>query len=88
MTRLVHRCTLLLAALTMVAANARSEEVLDNKAIVRMVAAGLAADVVETKIERTSGRYDLSADGLIALKNAGVPDRPRQRPTCRMPCWS
>jgi hypothetical protein len=75
MTRTVICCTLLIAALMLVVADARSEEILDNNTIVRMISAGLAPDVVELKVERTTGHYDLSAEGLIALKNAGVPDR-------------
>lgn len=49
-------------------------EVLDNAAVVRMVGAGLGADVVTLKIERSQARFDTSTDALIAL-------RPR---TCRM----
>jgi hypothetical protein len=51
-----------------------SSEVLDNDAITRMVRAGLTAEVIALKIERTAGRYDVSADALIALKTSGAPD--------------
>ena len=51
-----------------------ASEVLDNAAVVRMVSAGLGADVIVLKIERSQGAFDTSADGLIALKDAHVPD--------------
>jgi len=69
---IVFSCVL--CAVLVVAGVGHAEEILDNAAVVRMVSAGLAADVIELKIERTAGRYDVSADALIALKKAGVPD--------------
>ncbi len=51
-----------------------ASEVLDNAAVVRMVAAGLGPDLIVLKIERSQGSFDTSTDGLIALKNAHVPD--------------
>jgi hypothetical protein len=63
-----------LSAVFVVVGDAHADEILDNAAIVRMVSAGLAADIIELKIERTAGRFDVSADALIALKNARVPD--------------
>lgn len=71
MSKRTLRSIALLACFALVA---HADEVLDNAAIVRMVRAGLSTDIVVMKIERTAGRYDLSADGLIALKNAGVAD--------------
>lgn len=56
------------------AARLLAAEVLDNAAVVRMVGAGLGADVVTLKIERSQARFDTSADALIALKAAHVPD--------------
>src|SRR6266566_4317375 len=49
-------------------------EVLDNAAVVKMVSAGLGPDVITLKIEHSQGAFDTSTDGLIALKNAHVPD--------------
>ena len=46
----------------------------DNDAIVRMVKAGLAEDLILQTVRTQLGHYDLSADGLIALHQAGVPD--------------
>lgn len=56
------------------AARLFAAEVLDNAAVIRMVGAGLGADVVTLKIERSQARFDTSTDALIALKAAHVPD--------------
>lgn len=45
---------------------------LTNADVVKMVRAGLGEPVVVAAIQATPGNYDISPDGLIALKNAGV----------------
>ncbi|MGH9422564.1 MAG: hypothetical protein ACRD3J_21485, partial [Thermoanaerobaculia bacterium] len=62
-------CLLLLTSLSLFGA-----EVLDNATVVRMVAAGLSPDLIVLKIERSQGTFDTTADALIALKGAHVPD--------------
>jgi hypothetical protein len=49
-------------------------EVIDNATVVRLTTAGLSADLIVLKIDQSEGRFDTSADGLIALKGAGVAD--------------
>ena len=49
-------------------------EILDNAAVIRLVSAGLGADVIALKIEHSQAAFDTSTDGLIALKEAHVPD--------------
>lgn len=49
-------------------------EVLDNAAVLRLVASGLAPDVIVLKIEGTEAVFDTTTDGLVALKRANVPD--------------
>src|SRR5258708_37391827 len=61
--------TLFLLATPLLAA-----EVLDNAAIIRLVSAGLGGDVIVLKIEQSQVTFDTSTDGLIALKEAHVPD--------------
>jgi hypothetical protein len=63
-----------LTVLLLVAASAAANETLDNDVVTRLVKAGLSADVIVLKIQQSEGRFDVSADGLIALKTAGVPD--------------
>jgi hypothetical protein len=58
----------------LLAISVNASEVLNNTAVVRMVSAGLGADVIVLKIERSDGAFDTSADDLIALKGAHVPD--------------
>ena len=52
----------------------RGDEILDNSSVVRMVKAGLAADVILLKIEQSQTRFDVTTDALIALKTQSVPD--------------
>jgi hypothetical protein len=47
---------------------------LTNDAIVGMVKAGLGEEGVLDKIKRSPGQYDVSVQGLIRLKEAGVSD--------------
>lgn len=48
---------------------------LDNRAVLRMVAAGLSEDVIVGTILTRPGDYKLEADDLIQLKMNKVPDR-------------
>lgn len=50
------------------------EEVLTNESIIKMVNAGLKTETIIRKIEASRSDFDLSTDGLIALKKANVPD--------------
>jgi len=47
---------------------------LTNKDVIKMVKAGLPADVIVQAIKSSTPDFDVSADGLIALKHDGVPD--------------
>ena len=57
-------CTLLVA-----------QQALNNDSLIKMVKAGLSEDVIIITINASTGAYDTSADGLIALKAAGVSDK-------------
>jgi hypothetical protein len=50
-------------------------EILTNADVVKMVQAHLSADVIVQQIESNPGNYVLTTNGLIRLKQAGVPDR-------------
>jgi hypothetical protein len=52
-----------------------AQQALNNDSIIKMVKAGLTDDVIVATINATSGAYDTSPDGLIALKQAGVSDK-------------
>jgi hypothetical protein len=50
-------------------------KVMTNADVVKMAAAGLSGDIIANTIRQAPGHsFDLSIDGLIALKKAGVPD--------------
>jgi hypothetical protein len=57
-----------------IAFTVHAAEVLDNATVVRMTKAGLSAEVILLKISQSEARFDTSAEGLIALKSAGVAD--------------
>jgi hypothetical protein len=52
-----------------------AQQALNNDSIIKLVKAGLSEDLIVTTINAAPGTYDISADGLIALKTAGVSDK-------------
>lgn len=52
-----------------------AQERLTNDAIVKMVKSGLPESVIVQKIRTSQKEFDTSADALIKLKGAGVPDK-------------
>ena len=54
---------------------AAAQQALNNDAIIKLAKAGLSDDLIVTTINSQAGAYDTSADGLIALKSAGVSDK-------------
>ena len=47
-------------------------ETIDNRAVIEMSKAGLSQEIILKKISSSNSAFDISAPGLIALKNAGV----------------
>lgn len=52
----------------------RTEETLNNDAVVQMVSSGLSESIVIAKIKAANGSFDTSAAALQSLKKNGVPD--------------
>jgi hypothetical protein len=52
-----------------------AQQSFNNAAIIKLVKAGLSDDLVISTINSQAGTYDTSADGIIALKTAGVSDK-------------
>jgi len=52
-----------------------AQQTFDNDAVIKLCKAGLSEDLIVTTINGSSGNYDTSANGLIALKAAGVSDK-------------
>ncbi len=65
---------LLLALLLILNANAQQTEVITNHTIIQLHTAGLGKEVIKAKIQSASCNFDLSTDGLIALKKAAIPE--------------
>jgi hypothetical protein len=57
-----------------VVAAAQGTATLTNDDVIKMVRARLGENIIVTTIESSSARFDVSPAGLIALKDAGVPD--------------
>jgi len=54
---------------------AAAQQALDNDAVIKLVKAGLSEDLIVSTVNASAGAYDTSANGLIALKTAGVSDK-------------
>lgn len=61
----------LMAACSLLAA----QQALNNDSVIKLVKAGLSDSLIVSTIDASPGTYDTSANGLIALKNAGVSDK-------------
>jgi hypothetical protein len=64
---------------------ARAQVALDNQSVTKMVKAGLDDAVILSMIKVQPGTYDVSADGVIALKAAGVSSRVIEAMTAKAP---
>jgi len=53
---------------------AQNADTVKNETIIKLKNAGLSNDVLKSKIQSSICKFDLSTDGLIALKTAGVKD--------------
>jgi len=51
------------------------EEVLTNESIIQLVQAGIGEELIIAKIQKSRRRFDLSVNGMVALKEAGVSNR-------------
>jgi hypothetical protein len=52
-----------------------AQQVLNNDSVIKLVKAGLSEDLIVTTINGAAGNYDISAEGIIAFKTAGVSDK-------------
>jgi len=51
------------------------EEILTNDSVIQLLKVGISEDVIISKIQKTKHSFDLSVNGMVALKQAGVSDR-------------
>jgi hypothetical protein len=47
----------------------------NNDAIIKLVKAGLSDDLIISTVQGQPGSYDISPNGMIAMKSAGVSDK-------------
>lgn len=52
-----------------------AQQALNNGSIIKLAKAGLSDDLIVSTINGSAGAYDTSANGLIALKTAGISDK-------------
>lgn len=52
-----------------------AQQVMNNDSVIKLVKAGLSDDLIVSTINASPGTYDTSANGLIALKQAGASDK-------------
>ena len=52
-----------------------AQQTMNNDSVIKLVKAGLSDDLIVSTINGSTGTYDTSADGLIALKSAGASDK-------------
>jgi hypothetical protein len=69
------RKLILAAILLLLCPLMRAQQTLNNDSIIKMVKAGLSADIVIAAVNSQPGHFDISPDGLIAMKKAGASDR-------------
>jgi hypothetical protein len=65
---------LVVLAVFLVSSVLGQSEILTNKSITSMLKAGLSSEIIVSKIEGTNAKFDVSTNGLIALKTQKVPD--------------
>ncbi len=70
----MRKCVLVLIFL-LICPLVNAQQVLNNDAVVKLIKAGLSEDLIVSTINASPGKYDTTADGLIALKGAGASDK-------------
>lgn len=52
-----------------------AQEALNNDSVIKLLKAGLSDDLIISTINGSPGKFDTSAEGIIALKSAGASDK-------------
>ncbi|MGA3082195.1 MAG: hypothetical protein ABSD44_12620 [Terracidiphilus sp.] len=52
-----------------------AQQTMNNDSVIKLVKAGLSDDLIVSTINGSTGTYNTSADGIIALKTAGASDK-------------
>jgi hypothetical protein len=65
---------ILLTTLICLSATAQQTDTLTNEKVIKLYAAGFSKDVLKSKIHNSTVTFDVSFDGMLKLKKAGIPD--------------
>jgi hypothetical protein len=68
-----------LLAVLFTAVPAGAQQGLTSGDIIKMRSAGLSESIILSSVNNQPAAYDTSTDGLLALKQANVPERVRRR---------
>jgi len=52
-----------------------AQQILTNDSVIKLAKAGLSDDLLVSTINASPGKFDVTADGLIALKRGGISDK-------------
>ena len=52
-----------------------AQAAMDNDSVIKMMKAGLSDDLIVSTVNSSPGNYNVTADGIIALKTAGASDK-------------
>lgn len=69
------RKTLLAVAFLALGSLLAAQQALNNASVIKLVKAGLSDDLIVSTVNASPGTYDVSADGLSALRTAGAGDK-------------
>jgi hypothetical protein len=67
--------TVLAIALMAICPFLQAQQQLNNESVIGLVKAGLSEDLIIATVNASPGAYDVSANGIIALKSAGLGDK-------------
>jgi hypothetical protein len=71
---LLMLAVMMLGVLAMAQGAGQASQPLANQSVIEMVHAGVAEDIIISKVQNSAANYDLSTDGLIALSKEKVPN--------------
>ena len=66
--------TILLMTLICLSGASQQTETLTNEKVIKLYAAGFSKEVLKSKISNSDMMFDVSIDGMLKLKKAGIPD--------------
>jgi hypothetical protein len=69
------RKAFLVVSLLLLTGTIAAQQIMNNDSVIRLVQAGLSEDLIVVAINSSPGQYDISVDGVLALKTAGASEK-------------